>query len=122
MRGVRGVTKFAKSHEWVNVEGGVGTVGITNFAQAAVRFLPNYFTRAGALCSRLLFAATCYPADLGASHLHPTPCRFYPPQLGDVVFVGLPDVGATFKKGCGHYYPLLPPPSLRALPRPHLHG
>jgi glycine cleavage system H protein len=53
--GVRGVSKFAKSHEWIKVEGGVGTVGITDFAQAA---------------------------------------------LGDVVFVGLPDVGATFKKGC----------------------
>ena len=39
LRGVRGVTKFAKSHEWVKVEGGVGTVGITDFAQAAVRFL-----------------------------------------------------------------------------------
>lgn len=38
LRGVRGVTKFAKSHEWVKVEGGVGTVGITDFAQAAVRF------------------------------------------------------------------------------------
>ena len=29
LRGVRGVTKFAKSHEWVSVKGDVGTVGIT---------------------------------------------------------------------------------------------
>ena len=49
------VTKFTKSHEYIKVEGNVGTVGITDFAQKA---------------------------------------------LGDVVFVGLPDVGASFKKGC----------------------
>ena len=56
-RGVRfaSVTKYTKSHEYITVENGVGTVGITDFAQKA---------------------------------------------LGDVVFVGLPEVGATFKKGC----------------------
>ena len=48
------VVKYTKSHEYVSVANGVGTVGITDFAQAA---------------------------------------------LGDVVFVGLPEAGATFKKG-----------------------
>lgn len=52
---LRTVTKFAKSHEYIRVEGNVGIVGITDFAQS---------------------------------------------QLGDVVFVGLPDVGAVVKKGC----------------------
>lgn len=50
----RCLTKFTKDHEYVKVEGGVGTVGITDFAQS---------------------------------------------QLGDVVYVSLPQVGATFKKG-----------------------
>ena len=45
---------YTKEHEWVSVEGKVGTVGVTDFAQSA---------------------------------------------LGDVVFVGLPDVGAKLKKG-----------------------
>ena len=49
------VVKYTKSHEYISVQNGVGTVGITDFAQAA---------------------------------------------LGDVVFVGLPEAGATFKKGC----------------------
>ena len=30
---VPGDLKYAKSHEWLRVEGGVGTVGITDFAQ-----------------------------------------------------------------------------------------
>lgn len=46
--------KFTKEHEWIKVDGDVGTVGITNFAQE---------------------------------------------QLGDVVYVELPKVGSTFKKG-----------------------
>ena len=49
------VTKYTKSHEYIKFENGVGTVGITDFAQQA---------------------------------------------LGDVVFVGLPEVGASYKKGC----------------------
>ena len=28
--------KFAKSHEWVKVENGIGTVGISDYAQAAL--------------------------------------------------------------------------------------
>ncbi len=46
--------KFTKEHEYVAVNGTVGTCGITDFAQS---------------------------------------------ELGDVVYVGLPEVGATFKKG-----------------------
>jgi glycine cleavage system H protein len=46
--------KFTKDHEWIRVDGGVGTVGITDYAQE---------------------------------------------QLGDVVFVELPDVGKALKKG-----------------------
>lgn len=46
--------KYTKDHEWVRVEGDVGTVGVTDFAQH---------------------------------------------QLGDVVFVELPDVGRTLSKG-----------------------
>lgn len=46
--------KYTKDHEWVRVEGGTGTVGITHFAQQ---------------------------------------------QLGDVVYVELPDVGATLTIG-----------------------
>lgn len=46
--------KFSKEHEWVRVEGDVGTVGITDYAQQ---------------------------------------------QLGDVVFVEVPEVGRTVEKG-----------------------
>ncbi|MGO7207880.1 glycine cleavage system protein GcvH, partial [Rhizobium ruizarguesonis] len=45
--------KFTEEHEWLKIEGGVATVGITNYA-----------------------------VD----------------QLGDLVFVELPEVGATFSK------------------------
>jgi glycine cleavage system H protein len=45
---------FSKDHEWIRVEGGVGTVGITEFAQS---------------------------------------------QLGDVVFVELPEPGRKAKQG-----------------------
>lgn len=47
---------FTREHEWVRVEDGVGTVGISDFAQG---------------------------------------------QLGDVVFVELPDVGRSLKVGDG---------------------
>ncbi|KXN67786.1 hypothetical protein CONCODRAFT_19362 [Conidiobolus coronatus NRRL 28638] len=50
------VTKYAESHEWINVENGVGTVGITNHAQA---------------------------------------------QLGDVVYVEVPEVGAEIEAKSG---------------------
>ena len=43
--------KFSEEHEWMHIEGDVGTVGVTNYAQE---------------------------------------------QLGDIVFVELPDVGSTF--------------------------
>jgi glycine cleavage system H protein len=46
--------RFTKDHEWIQVDGDVATVGISNFAQE---------------------------------------------QLGDVVFVELPDVGKSFAKG-----------------------
>ncbi len=46
--------KFSEDHEWISIEGDIGTVGITNYAQNA---------------------------------------------LGDVVFVELPEVGASFAKG-----------------------
>ena len=46
--------KFTAEHEWLNIEGGVATVGITAYAAE---------------------------------------------QLGDLVFVELPDVGASFSKG-----------------------
>ena len=46
--------KFTEEHEWIDMDGDVGTVGISNYAQA---------------------------------------------QLGDVVFVEVPEVGATFNKG-----------------------
>lgn len=46
--------KYTEEHEWIRIDGDVGTVGISNFAQE---------------------------------------------QLGDVVFVELPDVGKSFKKG-----------------------
>ena len=45
---------FSDEHEWISIEGGIGTVGITNYAQE---------------------------------------------QLGDVVFVDLPEVGAPINKG-----------------------
>lgn len=47
-------TKYTKDHEWIRIDGDVGTVGITDYAQE---------------------------------------------QLGDVVFVELPDVGKTITKG-----------------------
>ena len=47
-------TYYTEDHEWVSVEGDIGTVGISDYAQK---------------------------------------------QLGDVVFVELPDVGAEFGKG-----------------------
>lgn len=46
--------KFTKDHEWIRIEGDVGTVGITDYAQG---------------------------------------------QLGDVVFVDLPDVGRKLEQG-----------------------
>ncbi len=46
--------KFTEDHEWLNIEAGVATVGITDHAQNA---------------------------------------------LGDIVFVEVPEVGATFSKG-----------------------
>ena len=46
--------KFTEEHEWISMEGDVGTVGISDYAQA---------------------------------------------QLGDVVFVEVPEVGANFNKG-----------------------
>ena len=48
-------TYFTKDHEYARVDGGVATIGITDFAQT---------------------------------------------QLGDVVYVSLPAVGDSFKKGC----------------------
>ncbi|GAB4576064.1 MAG: glycine cleavage system protein GcvH [Rhodothalassiaceae bacterium] len=48
------VIRFTEEHEWIEVEDGVGRVGITDFAQR---------------------------------------------QLGDVVFVELPEIGAALKKG-----------------------
>jgi len=48
------MTKYTDEHEWIDVDGDVATVGITDYAQKA---------------------------------------------LGDVVFVELPEVGATFAKG-----------------------
>ena len=47
-------TYFTQDHEWIRVDGGVATVGITNYAQE---------------------------------------------QLGDLVFVELPEVGRVLKKG-----------------------
>lgn len=47
-------TRYTQDHEYVRVEGNIGTVGISDYAQA---------------------------------------------QLGDIVFVELPSVGASFKKG-----------------------
>ena len=47
-------TKYSEDHEWITVEGDVGTVGVTDFAQE---------------------------------------------QLGDVVFVELPEVGTTLAAG-----------------------
>jgi glycine cleavage system H protein len=47
-------TRYTKDHEWVRVEGGVATVGITDYAQE---------------------------------------------QLGDLVFVELPEAGKALKKG-----------------------
>jgi glycine cleavage system H protein len=46
--------KYTRDHEWIQVDGGIGRVGITDFAQK---------------------------------------------QLGDVVYVELPDVGATVTEG-----------------------
>ena len=46
--------RYTKEHEWVNVEGGTGTVGLTDHAQK---------------------------------------------ELGDIVYVDLPKVGATVEKG-----------------------
>lgn len=47
-------TRYTKDHEYVRVEGGIGTIGITDYAQG---------------------------------------------QLGDVVFVELPEIGKALKKG-----------------------
>jgi glycine cleavage system H protein len=47
-------TKFTREHEWISVDGDVGTVGITDYAQE---------------------------------------------QLGDIVFVDLPEVGSSIERG-----------------------
>lgn len=49
-----GTRKYSEEHEWIDVEGDIGTVGVTDFAQS---------------------------------------------QLGDVVFVELPEVGAQVEQG-----------------------
>ena len=46
--------KYTKDHEWIRIDGDIGTVGISNFAQE---------------------------------------------QLGDVVFVDLPEIGKSFSQG-----------------------
>jgi glycine cleavage system H protein len=46
--------KFTESHEWITVEGAIGTVGVTNYAQK---------------------------------------------ELGDIVYVELPQIGKTVKQG-----------------------
>jgi len=46
--------KFSEQHEWISLEGGVGTIGITDYAQS---------------------------------------------ELGDIVFVELPEVGEVLEKG-----------------------
>lgn len=48
------VTKYTEDHEWIRIEDGIGTVGITDHAQE---------------------------------------------QLGDIVFIEVPDVGRTLSKG-----------------------
>jgi len=48
------IERFTKDHEWVRAEGGIGTIGITDYAQG---------------------------------------------QLGDVVFIELPEVGRKAKQG-----------------------
>jgi glycine cleavage system H protein len=48
------IERFTKDHEWIRVDGGIGTIGITNHAQT---------------------------------------------QLGDVVFVEVPDVGRSVSQG-----------------------
>jgi glycine cleavage system H protein len=50
------IERFTKDHEWIRVDGGIGTVGITNHAQG---------------------------------------------QLGDVVFVDVPEAGRKIKQGEG---------------------
>jgi len=47
-------TKYSEDHEWISVDGDIGTVGITNHAQS---------------------------------------------QLGDIVFIELPEVGSTLEAG-----------------------
>lgn len=51
---IPGELKYTESHEWLRIEGGIGTMGITDFAQG---------------------------------------------ELGDIVFVELPQVGAKVEKG-----------------------
>jgi glycine cleavage system H protein len=70
--------KYAPSHEWAKVEGGVATIGISDFAQVNWFTMPLVPCRLLVLCSPLCFESQG--------------------ELGDVVYVELPEVGSDVTK------------------------
>lgn len=74
--------KYAKSHEYAHVDGEVATVGITDFAQVR---------------GAVQWASYQELCDLGiAVYLS---ASFLQSELGDVVYVELPEVGSEVAKG-----------------------
>jgi glycine cleavage system H lipoate-binding protein len=85
--------KYAKSHEYAKVDGDVATVGISDFAQVSFGVSNTH-----ALQSVFVAAALVTPPPIDRSNpdgfLHPLQS-----ELGDVVYVELPEVGATVTQG-----------------------
>lgn len=70
--------KYAASHEWAKVDGDVATVGISDHAQVAPAHAKSPTPRrADTICVATILQG----------------------ELGDVVYVELPDVGKAVKKG-----------------------
>jgi len=76
-------TRFAKSHEYIKMDGDVGTVGITGTFQCGDR-TPVLHTKASLLTHRVALSSSL---------------AFAAAALGDIVFVDLPSVGAKYSAG-----------------------
>lgn len=71
--------KYAKSHEWAKVDGDIATVGISDHAQVR---LGGFWCTGCTLYVHYFYSSACMQAE-----------------LGDVVYVELPEVGKSMKQG-----------------------
>src|SRR4028119_950530 len=89
---VPGDLQYTKSHEWVRVEDGVATVGITDHAQDELGDV--VFVELPEMGARLAPGDPFAAAERGKGVPDPAQAG-----LGDVVFVELPEMGATLAPG-----------------------